>query len=84
MDEMKWEKLVDVYGRIDADVLKSYLEAEGISVELFQESVGFNAFPTTIDGLGRVQVFVPKEQLEEAKELYEAYQNATSDDTENE
>ena len=84
MDEMKWEKLVDVYGRIEADVLKSYLEAEGISVELFQESVGFNAFPTTIDGLGRVQIFVPKEQLEEAQELYEAYQNATPDDKEDE
>lgn len=83
MDEMKWEKLVDVYGRIDADVLKSYLEAEGIQVELFQESVGFNAFPTTIDGLGRVQVFVPKEQLEEAKELFDAYQNATPNNEEN-
>ena len=84
MNEMKWEKLADVYGRIDADVLKSYLEAEGIQIELFQEAVGHHAFPTTIDGLGRVQVFVPKEQIEEARSLYEAYQNASPDDEEKE
>ena len=77
MDEMKWEKLADVYGRLEADVLKSYLEAEGIPVELFQEAVGLHAFPTTIDGLGRVQLFVPKAQLEDARSLFEAYQNAT-------
>ena len=84
MDEMKWEKLTNIYGRIEADVLKSYLEAKGVSVELFQESVGYSAFPTTIDGLGRVQVFVPKEQFEEAKNLFEIYQNATTDDEETE
>ena len=82
MDEMKWEKLTDIYGRIEADVLKSYLEAEGIPVELFQEAVGRHAFPTTIDGLGRVQIFVPKDKIEEAKVLFEAYQNATPDDEE--
>ena len=80
MNEMKWEKLTDIYGRIEADVLKSYLEAEGIPVELFQESVGQHAFPTTIDGLGRVQLFVPKEKLEEARSLFEAYKNANVDD----
>ena len=77
MDEMKWEKLAEVYGRLEADVIKSYLEAEGVPVELFQESVGHSAFPTTIDGLGRVQLFVPKEKAEEAHKLFEAYQNAS-------
>lgn len=75
MDELKWEKLAEVYGRLEADVIKSYLEAEGVPVELFQESVGHSAFPTTIDGLGRVQLFVPKEKVEEARKLFEAYQN---------
>jgi hypothetical protein len=75
MDEMKWEKLTDVYGRIEADVLKSYLEAEGVPVELFQEAVGQHAFPTTFNGLGHVQIFVPKENLEEARKLLDAFQN---------
>lgn len=79
MDEMKWEKLTEVYGRLEADVIKSFLEAEGVPVELFQESVGQHIYPTTIDGLGRVQLFVPKEKGKEARELLEAYQNSTDD-----
>jgi hypothetical protein len=43
---------------------------------LFQEAVGHHAFPTTIDGLGHVQIFVPKEKLEEAKALLEDFQNS--------
>jgi hypothetical protein len=76
MDEMQWEKLVDVYGRLEADVVKSYLEAAGVPVELFQEAVGHHIYPTTIDGLGRVQLFVPRDKLEEARKLFEDYQNS--------
>ena len=76
MNEMKWEKLTDIYGRLEADMIKSYLEAEGVPVELFQEAVGHHAFPTTIDGLGRVQLFVPKEKIEEARKLLDSIQNA--------
>ena len=81
MNEMKWEKLTDIYGRLEADMTKSYLEAEGVPVELFQEAVGHHAFPTTIDGLGRVQLFVPKEKIEEARKLLEALQDTTTDAT---
>lgn len=76
MNEMKWEKLTDIYGRLEADMIKSYLEAEGVPVELFQEAVGYHAFPTTIDGLGRVQLFVPKEKVEEARKLLESLQDS--------
>ncbi len=82
MDEMKWEKLTEVYGRLEADIMKSFLEAEGIPVELFQEAVGHHIYPTTIDGLGRVQLFVPKEKAKEARELLEAYQDTTNDSNE--
>ena len=84
MNEMKWEKLTDVYGRIQADVIKSFLEAEGIPVELFQEAVGRHIYPTTIDGLGHVQIFVPKEKFEEAQQLFDAFQNASYNTNEEE
>lgn len=77
MNEMKWEKLTEIYGRLEADVIKSFLEAEGVPVELFQEAVGQHAFPTTIDGLGRVQLFVPKEKAGDAHKLLDEYQNST-------
>lgn len=76
MDELKWELLTEVQGRLEAEFIKSYLEAQGIESELFQESVGHHIYPVTIDGLGRVQIFVPKDQVKEARELLDEYNNA--------
>jgi len=73
MDGLKWEKLTETNGRMEADVLKSYLEAEGIRVELFQEAIGHHIYPVMVDGLGRVQLFVSKEQIAMAKELLAEY-----------
>ena len=81
MNEMKWEKLAEVYGRLEAEGVKSFLEAQGVQVELIQEAIG-QLIPTNYDAFGRVQVFVPKEQFAEAGELSEAYQNATPTDEE--
>jgi hypothetical protein len=76
MDELKWELLSEVQGRLEAEFVKSYLESQGIEVELFQESIGHHIYPVTVNGLGRVQIFVPKEQAKEARRLYEEYSNA--------
>jgi hypothetical protein len=74
MDELKWELLVEVFGRMDAELIKSYLEAQGIEVELFQEAVGHHIYPTTIDGMGRVQIFVAKKNAREARKLLKEYE----------
>ena len=76
MDELKWQKLTETNGRLEADVLKSYLEAGGIQVELFQEAVGHHIYPVTIDGLGLVQLFVPNDQIETAREILAEYTKA--------
>jgi hypothetical protein len=76
MDELKWELLTQVQGRLEADLLKSYFEAYGVDVELFQESVGHHIYPVTIDGLGRVQLFVSKEQAKAAHQLLDQYNTA--------
>lgn len=82
MNKLAYELLVEIQGRMEADLIKSYLEAYDVPVELFQESVGYNIYPVTIDGLGRVQLFVPKEKMKEARRLLEQYQ--TSDGREKE
>ena len=74
MDELKYELLAEVYGKMEAELIKSYLEAHEIDVELFQESIGQNAYPTTIDALGNVQIFVSKDKIKEALELLEEIQ----------
>jgi hypothetical protein len=76
MDELKWEVLTEVQGRLEAEFIKSYLESQGIEVELFQESIGHHIYPVMVDGLGRVQIFVSKEQLKEAQQILEEYTNA--------
>ena len=75
MGALKYEKLTDIQGRLEADFLESYLEANGIDVELIQESVGQSVYPVTINGLGHVQVFVPKEKLKEARDLLGIYRS---------
>ncbi len=75
MDELKWALLTETAGRLQADLLKSHLEAEGIEVELFQEAVGQHIYPVTIDGLGRVQIFVPKPQLLAARSIIAQYES---------
>ena len=76
MDELKWELLTEVQGRLEAEFIKSYLGASGIEIVLFQESVGQHIYPVTIDGLGRVQLFVSKEQAKEAQKLLDEYNKA--------
>jgi hypothetical protein len=76
MDELKWAHLTDVQGRYEADILKGYFEAYGIEIETFQETLGQSIYPTTLDILGNVQIFVPKEQAEAARKLLDEYHNA--------
>jgi hypothetical protein len=75
MDQLKYEILVEVFGRPEAELIESYLEAQGVDVELVQESVGHSIYPVTVDGLGRVQLFVPKEKIIEAREWLASYRN---------
>ena len=75
-DALKYALLTEVQGLWQADLLKSYFEACGIDVQLFQESLGQNIYPTTLDILGNVQVFVPKEHFETAQKLLEEYLNS--------
>ncbi len=74
LDELKWERVGICNGRMEAELLQSYLQARGIEVVLVQEAVGHNIYPVTIDGLGRVELFVSKEQSAEARELITDYQ----------
>ena len=73
MEKMKYELLTELSSRLEADLLESYLEANGIDVELFQESVGHSAFPVTIDMLGHVQVFVPADKMKQARKLLDTF-----------
>jgi hypothetical protein len=80
MDQLTYEKLTEVNGRWDAEMIESLLEVEGIDVELVQESIGHTIYPVTVDGLGRVQIFVPKDKVHEAREWLKTYREGIQED----
>lgn len=70
MDELKYEKIGEANSRAEADIIESFLKAEGIDVELVEESIlrSAYAFP-----LARVDIFVPKEKARQALELLKPF-----------
>ncbi len=57
-------------GALQASVIKSHLESEGIPVLLEYESAG-RVFGLTVDGLGEVRVLVPESVIEDARRVIE-------------
>ncbi len=55
-------------GELQASVIKSHLECEGIPTVLQYESAG-RVFGLTVDGLGAIKILVPQELAERAKEI---------------
>ncbi len=68
MEEVKWVKFIEVFGREQADLMESYFKAHGIETELFQES--YQRFSRPI-AFGRIEIFIPDNQLKQAQKLYE-------------
>jgi hypothetical protein len=67
-----WSTLLEVYDRIEAEILKESLESMGIPATLFDESAG-TLYPTTFGPLAKVEVCVPDERLKEAEAWLESY-----------
>lgn len=72
MSENEWVTLLEVYDRLEAEILKEALEAQEIPAELFQEGISHYIYP--VGGpLGRIEIRVPNSRLEEARSWLEAY-----------
>ncbi len=68
----KWVKLTTVWGEPHAQILKGFLEGEGIPVRL-RYHVPPGVYPVTVDGLAEVQVWVPEEDLPAAQQALAAF-----------
>jgi len=62
------EKVYTASGQIQAHVIKGRLESEGIPVLLRYDS-GSTVFALTVDGLGEVQLLVPREEAARARKI---------------
>lgn len=66
------DKLITIFTTdyFEAQIIKGKLEAEGIPVLLTYDSAAV-VYGLTADGLGKVEIKVPEEYVEEAKKLIE-------------
>ncbi|MBW8011036.1 MAG: hypothetical protein FVQ83_07330 [Chloroflexi bacterium] len=73
MVDPKWEVVDEVEGELQASIIQGLLEAQGIeSTLLSQESLG-KTLGLSIARLGKVQILVPSDVINDAKEILEAY-----------
>jgi cyclophilin family peptidyl-prolyl cis-trans isomerase len=69
-DSMQYTLLTNAVGRAQADILENYLRAKDIDVVLVQDAI---SHVTHILSYARVQVFVPKENIRQARQLLKTY-----------
>jgi hypothetical protein len=62
------KELCRVWGPFEADVVKSFLESNGISC-LVRGRMAPGVYPLTVDGLAEFTIFVQQKDVEVAKEL---------------
>lgn len=67
MANTSWATLVEVNTRLEAEIIKEALEAQGIPAAIFQEGVSHLAFPMSTGPLSTVEIGVPNERLAEAQ-----------------
>jgi hypothetical protein len=75
-------KLIQVYsteGQLEAEMIKGFLEAQGMKVVLSQESIG-RTYGLTAGRLGQVKILVPESQTEEAISILEAMERGDYED----
>jgi hypothetical protein len=65
-------------GMLDAEMIRSLLESFGIKAALLQESAGA-AYGINFGPLGDVDVYVPQEMADKAKEILADYQSGKLD-----
>jgi hypothetical protein len=81
MDEMKYSLLTEVLGQWKAEIIESYLKNKGINVVLIQDSLSQSAYSNPF---APVQIFVPKEGIQQARTLLKTFEDAVEDEDDRE
>jgi hypothetical protein len=75
MELLMSDKIVSVYqvpGQLEGEMIKNFLEANGIPAGLSQESAGI-VYGLTVGSLGNVEILVTEENAEKARALLQDY-----------
>lgn len=66
----EWRELMVVTDETEAELIRGYLESEGVPCNL--ESLVFHAEPFTFGPLSKVRIHVPSAEMERARKLLES------------
>jgi hypothetical protein len=66
--DTKLMELVRVMGPVEAEVIKNFLESQGIAC-ILQGQMVQSVYPMSVDGMGELRVMVSEEDFPAAKEL---------------
>lgn len=80
MSDIRWVTLLEVPGRLEAEIIKEALIAQGISAEIFQEGAMHYAYPMAVGPLANVQVCVPNSSLRDARAWLAEYEAGNLED----
>jgi len=72
MVEHELEKLIVLNNPTEAELLRGLLEAQGIQVMLSKEAAA-TVYGLTAGAFSEIEVFVPKSQAAQAKEILDEY-----------
>ena len=72
MSENEWVALMEVFDRLEAEILKEALTAQGIPAQLFQEGLSHYLYPVS-GPMGRIEICVPSDRLTDAHNWLEEY-----------
>lgn len=66
--DTKLKELVRVMGPVEAEVIKNFLESQGIAC-ILQGQMVQSVYPMSVDGMGELKVMVSEDDFPLAKEL---------------
>ncbi len=67
---MQYIKLTEVNGRWKAEIIESFLTAQGIEVQLIESAITHYLYKSPFD---LVEIFVPDQKIKEARELLQSF-----------
>ena len=74
MSPQKWIILTKIAGELQAELMRGLLEAQGIPVMLAQEGAA-RAIGITTGPLGEVEIMIPEDKLQDARDILTRYQS---------
>lgn len=78
LQNMKLKEVHKVWGQTEAEIIKGYLESQGVPC-LLQGRIYQSLYPFDVDGLGEIKILTSEEDYDLAKELLENHEEKQPD-----